>query len=118
MDRGDLVPDEVIIGVILERVDGAEARRRLHPRRLPAHRSPQAEALDDAARASSAARSPPSLLIDVPDDEVVAPARGPPHLRQERATSTTSSSTRPKHEGVCDIDGSRADRSATTTSPR
>ena len=37
MDRGDLVPDEVIVGVIAERIDSAEAARRLHPRRLPAH---------------------------------------------------------------------------------
>ena len=40
MDRGDLVPDEVIIGVIAERIAGSEAAGRVHPRRLPAHRRP------------------------------------------------------------------------------
>ena len=40
MDRGDLVPDEVIIGVIAERIDARRGRRRLHPRRLPAHGPP------------------------------------------------------------------------------
>ena len=40
MDRGDLVPDEVIIGVIAERIELPEADGRLHPRRLPAHDRP------------------------------------------------------------------------------
>ena len=40
MDRGDLVPDEVIVGVIAERIDSRGGGRRLHPRRLPAHRAP------------------------------------------------------------------------------
>ena len=38
MDAGDLVPDEVIIGMILEALRGDEAARRLPARRLPAHR--------------------------------------------------------------------------------
>src|SRR4051795_3074770 len=46
MDRGDLVPDEVIIGVIAERVQGGEAENGFildgFPRTVP-----QAEALDE-----------------------------------------------------------------------
>ena len=53
MDRGDLVPDEVIIGMIAERIAARGGRRRLHPRRLPAH-EPQAEALDESWRSSAA----------------------------------------------------------------
>src|SRR5664279_5094768 len=45
MDRGDLVPDEVIVGVIAERIDSAEALDGFildgFPRTMP-----QAEALD------------------------------------------------------------------------
>ena len=63
MDRGDLVPDEVIIGVIAERIDSAEALDGFildgFPRTMP-----QAEALDakldDLGRAVTAV-----LLIDV-----------------------------------------------------
>ena len=45
---GELVPDDVIIGVILEAIQGNEARRWLPARRVPADHSPQAEALDKA----------------------------------------------------------------------
>ena len=55
MDRGDLVPDEVIVGVIAERIDSAEAGRRLHPRRLPAHRAPGRGARGAASPSSAAA---------------------------------------------------------------
>jgi adenylate kinase len=69
MDRGDLVPDGVIVGVIAERVASAEAADGFildgFPRTIG-----QAEALDrklaDLDRELSAA-----LLIDVPDEEVV-----------------------------------------------
>ena len=39
MDAGDLVPDEVIIGMILERIGEVGRRRRLPARRLPPQRS-------------------------------------------------------------------------------
>ncbi|MFN8150994.1 MAG: nucleoside monophosphate kinase [Solirubrobacterales bacterium] len=57
MDRGDLVPDGVIIGVIAERVGGG-GRRRLHPRRLPAHRRAGRGAWRGDGQARTA-RSPP-----------------------------------------------------------
>ena len=55
MDRGDLVPDEVIVGVIAERIDSSEAADGFildgFPRTVP-----QAEALDGkAGRARAAA---------------------------------------------------------------
>ena len=58
MDRGDLVPDEVIVGVIAERIDAQRGRGRLHPRRLPAHRPARPRRSTRSWR-SSAARSPP-----------------------------------------------------------
>lgn len=69
MDRGDLVPDEVIIGVIAERVEGAEAADGFildgFPRTIG-----QAEALDVAL--TQAGRDLTGvLLIDAPDEEIV-----------------------------------------------
>src|SRR5215475_14118126 len=65
MDRGDLVPDEVIIGVIAERLQGEEASDGFildgFPRTLP-----QAEALD--AKMKELRRQITGvLLIDVPE---------------------------------------------------
>lgn len=37
MESGALVPDEVVIGIIKERL-GQDAAKRVHPRRIPAHR--------------------------------------------------------------------------------
>jgi adenylate kinase len=69
MDRGDLVPDDVIVGVIAERIDQKEAEDGFILDGFP-RTEPQAEALgkklDELGRSVSAA-----VLIDVDDDEVV-----------------------------------------------
>ena len=39
MARGELVPDDVVVGIVADRIDQPDARQRLHPRRLPAHRA-------------------------------------------------------------------------------
>jgi adenylate kinase len=69
MDRGELVPDEVIIGVILERVDAEEARDGFlldgFPRTVG-----QAEALEEALGRLDR-RLTAALYLDVPDEEVV-----------------------------------------------
>jgi adenylate kinase len=103
MDRGDLVPDEVIVGVIAERIDSSEALDGFildgFPRTMP-----QAEALD--AKLSELSRAVTAvLLIDVSDDEVVRRLGG-------RRTCEANGHVfhvefePPKEEGVCDIDGS------------
>ncbi|HVV90753.1 MAG TPA: adenylate kinase [Solirubrobacterales bacterium] len=102
MDRGDLVPDEVIVGVIAERIDSEEARDGFILDGFP-RTTPQAEALDakleDLGRAVSAV-----LLIDVSDDEVVKRLGG-------RRTCVVCGRVYhvefnpPKVEGVCDVDG-------------
>src|ERR1044071_7585819 len=69
MDRGDLVPDEVIVGVIAERIDSAEARDGFLLDGFP-RTTPQAEALD--AKLEQLGRAVTAvLLIDVSDEEVV-----------------------------------------------
>ncbi len=103
MDRGDLVPDEVIVGVIAERIDSAEARDGFlldgFPRTMP-----QAEALD--AKLEELGRGVTAvLLIDVSDDEVVRRLGG-------RRTSAENGHVfhvefnPPQQEGICDLDGS------------
>jgi adenylate kinase len=103
MDRGDLVPDEVIVGVIAERIDSSDARDGFILDGFP-RTTPQAEALDakltELGRAVTAV-----LLIDVSDDEVVRRLGG-------RRTCEANGHVfhvefePPKQEGVCDIDGS------------
>jgi adenylate kinase len=103
MDRGDLVPDEVIVGVIAERLDSSEARDGFILDGFP-RTTPQAEALD--AKLSELGRAVTAVvLIDVSDDEVVRRLGG-------RRTCEANGHVfhvefePPKEEGVCDIDGS------------
>jgi adenylate kinase len=103
MDRGDLVPDEVIVGVIADRIDSGEALDGFILDGFP-RTTPQAEALD--AKLSELGRGVTAvLLIDVSDDEVVRRLGG-------RRTCEANGHVfhvefePPKQEGVCDIDGS------------
>src|SRR4051794_27997338 len=103
MERGDLVPDEVIVAVIAERIDSTEALDGFILDGFP-RTTPQAEALDaklgELSRAVTAV-----LLIDVSDDEVVRRLGG----RRPRAANGhvfPPEVEPPKQEGVCDIDGS------------
>ncbi len=103
MDRGDLVPDEVIVGVIAERIDSSEALDGFILDGFP-RTTPQAEALD--AKLSELGRAVSGvLLIDVTDDEVVRRLGG-------RRTCEANGHVfhiefePPQQEGVCDIDGS------------
>src|ERR1700749_4242195 len=69
MDAGDLVPDEVIVGVIAEALDSDAARDGFILDGFP-RTTPQAEALD--AKLEELGRSVNAvLLIDVSDEEVI-----------------------------------------------
>jgi adenylate kinase len=103
MDRGDLVPDEVIVGVIAERIDSAEARDGFildgFPRTMP-----QAEALDSRLE-QLGRRVTAVLLIDVPDDELVRRLGG--RRTCEKNGHVFHVEFNPsEQEGVCDLDGS------------
>jgi adenylate kinase len=104
MDAGELVPDEVITGVILEAVEGPDARDGFlldgFPRTLA-----QADALD-AGLEELDRRLTAAILIDVPDEEVLRRMSG------RRVSVKTGRVYHvefdpPKHEGRCDVDGSR-----------
>jgi adenylate kinase len=105
MDGGELVPDDVIIGMITQRVGGGEARDGFLLDGFPRNEE-QANALRDALGALER-RLNAALLIEVPDDELVRRLAGrrvcvknPSHIYHVEFDP-------PKHEGVCDQDGSR-----------
>jgi adenylate kinase len=104
MNNGDLVPDEVIIGVILEEVrsDAAQDGFLLDgfPRTVD-----QAEALDEAL-ARLDRRLTAVLLIDAPDDEVVRRLSGRRMCAKAGHVYNVHTDP-PKHDEVCDQDGSR-----------
>jgi adenylate kinase len=103
MDRGDLVPDEVIVGMIGERIDSAEAEDGFILDGFP-RTAPQAEAL--AAKLSELGRALTSvLLIDVGDEEVVRRLGGR-RTCVENGHVFHVEFNPPQQEGVCDVDGS------------
>lgn len=103
MDAGDLVPDEVIVGVIVAALESEEARDGFILDGFP-RTTPQAEALDakldELGRAVNAV-----LLIDVADDEVVRRLGGRRTCEANGHVFHVDFNP-PKEEGVCDIDGS------------
>jgi adenylate kinase len=101
MDRGDLVPDEVIVGVIAEKVDDAASADGFILDGFP-RTSAQAEALD--AKLSELGRSLTGVvLIDVGDDEVVRRLGG--RRQCENGHVFHVEFEPPKEEGVCDVCG-------------
>ncbi|TMK75397.1 MAG: adenylate kinase [Actinobacteria bacterium] len=103
MGRGDLVPDEVMVGLIAERVASAEAADGFildgFPRTIA-----QAEALD--AKLSELGRGLTAvLLIKVPDDEVIRRLSGRRICPNGHVFHMDFDP--PKEEGVCDICGER-----------
>ena len=104
MNNGDLVPDDLITEVILDRVDSEEAADGFvldgFPRTVA-----QAEALEkglaDRGRELTAA-----LLIDVPDDEVIKRLSGRRICTKNQHVYHVDFNP-PKNEGVCDMDGSK-----------
>jgi adenylate kinase len=105
MDKGELVPDDVVIGVVEERLTKPDLDKGYmldgFPRTLP-----QAEALD-AILSKQSKSIDHAILVDVPDEELVARLSG-------RRTCRNSECGRmyhvmfnpPKKEGICDVCGS------------
>jgi adenylate kinase len=104
MNNGDLVPDEVIIGVILEEVGSDAAQDGFlldgFPRTVD-----QADALD-AALAQLDRGLTAVLLIAAPDDEVVRRLSGRRMCAKSGHVYNVHTDP-PKHDEVCDQDGSR-----------
>jgi adenylate kinase len=103
MDRGDLVPDEVIVGMIGERIDSSEAADGFILDGFP-RTAPQAEAL--AAKLGELGRELTAvLLIDVSDEQVVRRLGGR-RTCVENGHVFHIEFNPPKQDGVCDVDGS------------
>jgi adenylate kinase len=101
MDRGDLVPDDVIVGVIAERIDGKEAEDGFILDGFP-RTEPQAEALEKKLRELGRAVSA-AVLIDVDDDEVVRRLGGRRTCPNGHIFHVDFDP--PDKEGVCDVCG-------------
>jgi adenylate kinase len=105
MDRGDLVPDEVIIGVIAERLQTEEAADGFvldgFPRTVP-----QAEALDAKMRELRREMTA-AILIEVSEDEIVRRLGGRRTCEENPSHIYHVEFDPPKEEGVCDIDGGK-----------
>jgi adenylate kinase len=105
MQAGELVPDEVIVGMIGERIGVDDARDGFLLDGFPRNEV-QAHALEEALEGLQR-RLSAALLIEVPDAEVVRRLAGrrvcvknPSHIYHVEFDP-------PKHEGICDQDGSR-----------
>jgi adenylate kinase len=101
MDSGELVPDEVITGVILDAVTGGDSEDGFlldgFPRTVG-----QAQALEDGL-AGLDRRLTGVLLIDVPEDEVVRRLSGRRVCPNGHVYHVEFSP--PERDGVCDADG-------------
>lgn len=106
MDAGDLVPDELILAMVGDRLSQSDAQDGFildgFPRTID-----QAQALDrQLSEMGPPRRVTAALLIDVPDEEVIRRLSG-------RRTCVKAGHNYhlefdpPKREGVCDQDGSR-----------
>jgi adenylate kinase len=101
MDRGDLVPDDVIVGVIGERIDEQEAEDGFILDGFP-RTEPQAEALDtklsELGRGVSVV-----ILIDVGEEEVVRRLGGRRQCPNGHIFHVDFDP--PEQDGVCDVCG-------------
>jgi adenylate kinase len=105
MTAGELVPDEVIVGMITERIGVDDARDGFLLDGFPrngAQALALAQALEGLRRRLTAA-----LLIEVPDQEVVRRLAGRRVCVKNPAHIYHLEFDPPKREGVCDQDGSR-----------
>ena len=104
MKAGELVPDDVITGVIIEAVEGDDARDGFLLDGFP-RTTEQADSLGEGLSRLER-RLTAALLIEVADEEVIR------RLSGRRVSVKTGRVYHvefdpPKHEGRCDVDGSR-----------
>ncbi len=104
MERGELVPDEVTVGMLLERLGAADAARGVILDGFPRTRS-QAEALDRAL-VERGTKVDAALLVDVPADELLRRLSGR-WLCEAAGHTYHEVAYPPRAPGICDVDGSR-----------
>ncbi|WP_455352438.1 adenylate kinase [Streptomyces sp. SYSU K217416] len=120
MDAGDLVPDEVTIGMAKDRMAKPDAENGFLLDGFPRNVS-QAEALDTMLK-SEGMMLDAVLDLEVPEDEVVKRIAGRRICRNDSSHVFHVTYTPPKTEGVCDTCGGelyqRADDSEETVRNR
>lgn len=104
MDRGALVPDEITVSMLLERLAAPDAERGVILDGFPRTRG-QAEALDRAL-AERDAEVEAALLVDVPADELLRRLSGR-WLCEAAGHTYHETAYPPRVAGICDICGSR-----------
>jgi adenylate kinase len=104
MDRGELVPDELICRVIMERIDEPKAEDGFLLDGFPRNNE-QADILGDALERRDR-KLTAVLLIDASDDEVIKRISGRRVCVKNQHVYHVDFDP-PKHDGVCDQDGSR-----------
>jgi adenylate kinase len=105
MDAGELVPDDVIVNMIIDRVGDDDARDGFLLDGFPRNEA-QADALAAALQGRDRKLNG-VLLIEVPDEEVVRRLAGRRVCVKNPSHIYNVYFDPPKHEGVCDQDGSR-----------
>ncbi|MFI6929963.1 adenylate kinase [Streptomyces sp. NPDC050287] len=103
MDAGNLVPDEVTIGMAKDRMEQPDAENGFLLDGFPRNVS-QAEALDEMLK-SEGMKLDAVLDLEVPEDEVVKRIAGRRICRNDSAHVFHVSYQTPKQEGVCDVCG-------------
>jgi adenylate kinase len=103
MDRGALVPDEVTVRMLLERLARPDAARGAILDGFPRTRS-QAAALDESL-AERAARVEAALLVDVPEADLLVRLSGR-WLCAAAGHPYHETAHPPRVPGICDVDGS------------
>jgi adenylate kinase len=105
MDAGELVPDEVIVGMITLRVADGDARDGFLLDGFPRNEA-QANALARALHGLER-KLTGALLIEVPDDDLVRRLAGRRVCVKNPSHIYHVDFDPPKHEDVCDQDGAR-----------
>ncbi len=104
MDKGELVPDDLICKVIMERIDQPEAEDGFLLDGFPRN-TEQADILERALEGRGRKLSS-VLLIDAPDEEVIKRISGR-RVCVKNGHVYHVDFDPPKHDDVCDQDGSR-----------
>lgn len=104
MDRGELVPDEVTVGIVKERISEDDAKKGFlldgFPRTID-----QAEALNDIL--SELGRNIDAIInIEVPEEELMNRLTGR-RICEKCGTTYHLVFNPPKVDGICDIDGGK-----------
>ncbi|MFH0516632.1 adenylate kinase [Streptomyces sp. M41] len=103
MDAGNLVPDEVTIGMAKDRMEQQDAEGGFLLDGFPRNVS-QAEALDEMLQSESM-KLDAVLDLEVPEEEVVKRIAGRRICRKDSSHVFHVTYSRPKQEGVCDACG-------------